>query len=109
MPAGELASCRRWLFGGRDGRVQEVESRRLTDTALSCAPPVKGNDTSGGRPANRAPVRPPAGWKTPAHRAAAARQLQRLVGRPSAWSTDTTRVITNPCSGLTTSSTRWIG
>src|SRR5262245_40114034 len=36
---------------------------RLTERALSCAPPVKGDDTSGGRPANRAPVRPPDGWR----------------------------------------------
>src|SRR5262245_18240896 len=42
--------------------VLERHFRRLTDTALSCAPPVNRNDTSGGRPANRPPVRPPAGW-----------------------------------------------
>src|SRR5262245_11704516 len=35
----------------------------LTDRALSCAPPVEGNDTSGGRPANRPSVRPPDGWR----------------------------------------------
>src|SRR5262245_21240129 len=58
---------------------------RLTDTALSCAPPVEGNDTSGGRPANRPRLRPPAGWRT--------RQVERrrrvscsalLAGRPPA-------------------------
>src|SRR5262245_7348346 len=40
---------------------------------------VEGNDTSGGRPANRLPDRPPAGWSAPAGRAAAARQLQRAL------------------------------
>jgi hypothetical protein len=30
--------------------------------ALSCAPPVKGDDTSGGRPANRPPDRAADGW-----------------------------------------------
>src|SRR5262245_60202364 len=58
--------------------------RRLTDRALSCAPPVEGKDTSGGRPANRPPVRPPDGWEPWQADQAAARQLQRLVRRPAA-------------------------
>ena len=33
--------------------------------ALSCAPPVEEDATSGARPANRPPDRPPAGWSTP--------------------------------------------
>src|SRR5262245_38531018 len=40
-----------------------VASRCPTDRALSCAPPVEGDDTSGGRPANRPRVRPPDGWR----------------------------------------------
>jgi hypothetical protein len=53
----------------------------LTDTALSCAPPVEGNDTSGGRPANRPPNRAADGWRTWQVDQAAARQLQRLVSQ----------------------------
>src|SRR5262245_2379224 len=40
----------------RGGQFSD-DSRRPTDRALSCGPPVKGNDTSGGRPANRPPNR----------------------------------------------------
>src|SRR5262245_37253803 len=50
MPAGELASCGQWLLGGTDGRVQEVDFRRLTDRASSCRPPVTLPWSTDGRP-----------------------------------------------------------
>src|SRR5262245_55881150 len=50
-------------------RDEMSDSRRLTDRALSCAPPVKGNDTPGGRPANRPPSgRPLTGGPSQAER-----------------------------------------
>jgi hypothetical protein len=45
----------------RSGGNQEAD-RGLTDRALSCAPPVDGDDTPGGRPPDGPPHRPPAGW-----------------------------------------------
>ena len=49
-------------------------------SALSCAPPVKEDATTGGRPPDPpGPGRPPAGG--PGRPSGAARQLQRLVGQ----------------------------
>src|SRR5262245_52143381 len=82
MPAGELASCGRWLLGGTDGRVQEVNSRRLTDQASSCRPPVTLPWSTDGRPPAGEPSQ--AEWRrrdASSHPGAAAGQLQCLVRR----------------------------
>jgi hypothetical protein len=48
---------------GESARASVLHRFCLTDMALSCAPRVEQDATTGGRPANRPPDRPPAGWR----------------------------------------------